>query len=450
MPEINFDGLVGPTHQYAGLSSGNLASLAHAGERGNPRAAALEGLSKMRFVASLGVGQAVLPPQPRPDVGVLRRLGFSGTDANVLESALRRAPKLLLSVSSASAMWTANAATVAPSSDTPDGRVHLVVANLASMFHRSLEPDQTARTLRAVFADPDRFHVHDALPPHVELGDEGAANHSRLATSAGQSGAAGDRASIGALHLFGWGRSADTGAGPRVHPARQSREASAAVGRLLDVPDGRALFWQQSPEAIDAGAFHSDVLAVGNDNVLLIHERAFVDSERLVEALRSALGPDFVCVVARSDELPLSEAVRAYPFNSQLVTAPDGSMAVIAPRECEVVPSARRFLERVVAEDNPVRTIHYVDVNSSMKNGGGPACLRLRVVLTDAERAAIGARVFWDEALGAVLEDWVGRHYRDRLTLDDLGDGRFLDETRAALDELTQLLELGPIYDFQR
>lgn len=437
MAEVQFDGLVGPTHQYAGLSSGNLASQAHAGERGNPRAAALEGLAKMRLVASLGVAQAVLPPQPRPDVASLRRLGFSGTDGQMLERALRDVPALLLSLSSASAMWTANAATIAPSSDARDGRVHVVVANLASMLHRSLEAEQTTRSLRAIFRDTSRFEVHDALPMHVDLGDEGAANHSRLRTMQGS------------LHLFGWGRSPET-AGPRVHPARQSRMASESVARLLELPEARVLTWQQSPDGIDAGAFHSDVLAVGNDDVFLVHERAFVDCDSLVRALTRSLGPELKCVVASETELAAVDAVHAYPFNSQLVTLPDATMAIIAPRECESTPSARRFFERVIAEDNPVAAVHYVDVNSSMKNGGGPACLRLRVVLTDAERAAVAPRVFWDDALGGALERWIERHYRDRLTLADLGDVRFLDETRTALDELTQLCALGSIYDFQR
>jgi succinylarginine dihydrolase len=135
--ELNFDGLVGPTHHYAGLSPGNLASESHAGEVGNPRAAALQGLEKMRFLAELGVGQAVLPPQPRPDFELLRRLGFGSDRAGALARAGREAPALLSAAWSASAMWAANAATVAPSEDTADERVHLVPANLLSMLHRS-------------------------------------------------------------------------------------------------------------------------------------------------------------------------------------------------------------------------------------------------------------------------------------------------------------------------
>src|SRR5690349_2574420 len=129
MRELQFDGLVGPTHHYAGLSPGNLASQAHAGEASNPRAAALEGLTKMRRVRELGIVQAVLPPQPRPSVALLRRLGFTGTDVAVLSRALAEAPDLLHAASSASSMWAANAATVVPASDSADGKTHFVPAN---------------------------------------------------------------------------------------------------------------------------------------------------------------------------------------------------------------------------------------------------------------------------------------------------------------------------------
>jgi succinylarginine dihydrolase len=427
LSEVNFDGLVGPTHAYAGLSPGNLAAMQHAGQIGNPRAAALEGLDKMRFVASLGVGQAVLPPHPRPAVAVLRQLGFSGTDAAVLESAARIAPELLPLVSSASAMWTANAATVIPSADASDGRLHLVVANLSAMFHRSLEAPATAGALRAVFAAGERFAVHEGLPPH--FADEGAANHSRLV----------DR--HGPLHLFGWGRRAfGATAGPRRHPARQTLEASQAVARLGEIRPGRARFLQQHPDGIDAGAFHSDVLAVGNEGFLMLHELAFAEPLEL----------DGVSVcLAQDAELPVADAVQAYPFNSQIVTLPSGKMAIIAPLESRETPAARRFLERVVAEDNPVEAVHFIDVNASMKNGGGPACLRLRVQLTAEERQALGGRVLLDDALHAELLAWIQKHYRDRISAADLGDPALLDETRAALDELTRILRLGSIYDFQ-
>jgi succinylarginine dihydrolase len=436
--EYNFDGIVGTTHSYSGLSPGNLAAVAHAGELGNPRAAALQGLEKMRFVAALGVRQGVLPPQPRPDVDTLRRLGFAGDDAQVLKNALRAAPELLRACSSASAMWTANAATVAPSADAPDRRVHLTPANLSTMFHRSLEAATTTDVLRAIFADARRFIVHDPLPSGPSFADEGAANHTRL-SSGGYT-----------VHLCGWGRDDAASAElPRKYPARQTRAASAAVARLHGVED-KSLLWQQAPSGIDAGAFHSDVLSVGNQQLLLFHEHAFVDHRALLSQLGARLGADFAAILATEAELPAAEAVRAYPFNSQLLSLPSGKMAIVAPREAQEAESARAFLERVVAEAAAVENLHYIDVNASMKNGGGPACLRLRVVLEDEERAAIRARVFFDDGLGAELESWVRRHYRDRLTLDDLADPALLDESRRSLDELTTLLRLGSIYGFQR
>lgn len=437
--EVNFDGLVGPTHNYAGLSRGNVASTRHAGDIANPRAAALQGLAKMRFVRGLGVLQAVLPPHPRPDVDALRRLGFSGDDATVLARASEGDGHLLRLCSSASAMWTANAATVAPSSDTMDGRVHFVPANLSSMFHRSLEAPLTTRVLRTIFANEEHFVVRDPLPGSEHFADEGAANHTRLYSASA------------VVHLFGWGREA-WGADAEAHrfPRRQTREASTALVRCHALDAGKALVWRQDPRGIDAGAFHSDVLCVGNESFLMLHEWAFENAPALLEELRRRLGDAFSYCLAREDELAASDAVACYPFNSQLLALPNGRMGIVAPVESERHPATRRYLERVVCEDNPVDAVHYVDVNASMNNGGGPACLRLRVVLSEDERRAVNGRIFVDEVLDADLVKWVERHYRDRLSRDDLRDPKLLDETRTALDELATLLALGSIYDFQR
>ncbi len=436
--EVNFDGLVGPTHNYAGLARGNLASIGHGGQVANPKQAALQGLAKMRRLMDLGVGQALLPPQERPDVHTLRRLGFAGTDAEIIEQTAATAPELLARCSSASCMWTANAATIAPSCDTTDSRVHIVPANLASLFHRSIEVTTTTRILRRIFADDSAFVVHDEVPRLVGLGDEGAANHTRLATP--------DRT----LHLFAWGQGPEKHLPtPRKHPARQTLGASQAVARLQRLHPSQLFFWQQHPEGIDHGAFHTDVLAVGNQGFLMFHELAFADHQRFLELIREALGPSFRYVLATSHELPVTDAIRAYPFNSQVLTLPDGTMCIIAPLESQSTPSTRRFLERVVAEDNPVARVEFLDVRQSMSNGGGPACLRLRVPLTATEKSSLGARVLLDEVLLAELEAWVVRHYRDRLSPADLADPQLLVECREALDELSQLLDLGSVYEFQ-
>jgi succinylarginine dihydrolase len=445
MREFQFDGLVGTTHNHGGLSPGNVASTTHGGQVSNPRAAALEGLTKMRFVRDLGASQAVLPPHDRPSLASLRRLGFHGSDEEAIAAAAEGDGFYLRVCSSASAMWVANAATVVPSSDAADGRMHIAVANLQQMFHRSIEPSTTARVLRAIFASPSRFVVHDPLPGGGQLADEGAANHIRLATSRG------------AAHLFAWGRTAwrgdDAGegyAGPNRHPARQTREASVALARLHRLDPVRCFFPQQHPDGIDAGAFHTDVMAVGSSRFLMMHELAFADEARLTEDLKRLLGDELFIVRATSSELSAESAVAAYPFNSQVLALPDGTMAIIAPEDSREDPEARTFLERVLAAGGPVRALHYVDVRQSMRNGGGPACLRLRVPLADDEAAAMGANVVLSDALHDALCAWIGVHYRDRLVPADLADPELAREGMRALDELTVLLGLGSIYDFQR
>lgn len=447
--EVNFDGLVGPTHNYAGLSYGNVASLRNKGVASNPRAAALEGLAKMKLLADLGLRQAVLPPHERPDVGALRRLGFAGGDADVLWRAKRDAPALLAACCSASAMWAANAATVSPSADAAVGRVHFTPANLTSQFHRSLEADTTAAVLRAIFADPARFAHHPPLPAAAAFGDEGAANHVRLAPRHGEPG----------VELFAYGRRATVApdpakVGPTRYPARQTREAAEAVARLHGLDGARTVFAAQGAAAIDAGVFHNDVICLGNENVLLYHAEAFDRTEEVVADLADRFnrlgGGSLVAVRAEPAELPLPDAVASYVFNSQLVTLPDGSMALIAPAECLEYDSAKRFIDRLLSAGTPVRSVRYVEVRQSMRNGGGPACLRLRVVLSEAELAAVKPSAFLTEGLYAALTAWVGRHYRDRLTSDDLADPALLDEGRRALDELTGLLGLGRVYPFQR
>lgn len=447
--EVNFDGLVGPTHNYAGLSHGNVASMSHGGAVSNPREAALQGLAKMKCLADMGLPQAVLPPHQRPSIETLRALGFGGSDADVLAAAAKRAPKLLVGCSSASNMWVANAATVAPSADTADARVHFTPANLSSKFHRSIEAPQTARTLRAIFRDETRFAIHAPVPGVQAMGDEGAANHTRLAPTHGHYG----------LHFFVYGHSA-LGA-PHVakktkkFPSRQALESFEAIARLHELGEDNTIFAQQDPAAIDAGVFHNDVISVGNENVLFYHERAFVDTEIVVADLRRQFtklnpGDEFYGIRVPARKVPLKDAVKSYLFNSQLVTTAPGRMALIAPSDCRETPSVREFVRELVDRgDTPVQEVHYFDLKQSMRNGGGPACLRLRVVLTESEMAALPPGMFINARSYQKLTKWVQKHYRDRLSHADLADPALLDETRRALDELTQILGLGKIYPFQ-
>lgn len=435
--EVNFDGLVGSTHHYGGLGVGNRASSANALQPSSPRQAARQGLGKMWALAQLGLAQGVLPPQPRPHVPTLRRLGFGGSDAEVVARAARDAPDLLSACSSSAHMWAANAATVSASADTADHRVHFTAANLASQLHRAIEVDVTERVLRKIFADPAHFAHHAPLPATPALADEGAANHTRLAPQADAPGAT----------LLVYGREA----GERPPwPARQSRAASEAITRQHGLAPERTVFARQNPAAIQAGVFHNDVIAVGHGDVFLCHEQAFADQAGVRAALERALGDAPLCwIEIPAAAVDLDTAVRTYLFNSQLVTLPDGRRLLIVPAECQAEPKVWRCLQERVAGAGPMAALRVMDVTQSMRNGGGPACLRLRVPLTDAERTAVAPGVMLDEALYRRLGAWIERHYRDRLTLADLADPQLLHENRRALDELTQLLGLGPLFDFQ-
>ena len=440
MTEVNFDGIPGPTHNYSGLAEGNLAAQAHKSRVSHPRQAALQGLAKMKALADRGFAQAVLPPQERPDMAALRALGFAGDDAAVLRSVAKSAPQILAACSSAAAMWVANAATVSPSPDTGDGRVHLTPANLVSHFHRSLEAPTTTRVLRAIFADANRFVVHDPLPPAAQMSDEGAANHTRFAADASGPG----------VEFFVYGRSTfDAGAAaPRRFPARQTREASEAIARRHGLAPERALFVQQNPAAIDAGVFHNDVIAVGTGTVLFCHERAFADQAGALRALEERID-GFTAIVVREREVDVERAVATYLFNSQLIERPEGGMLLVAPAECREDSHVAALLERTISGDGPIREVATFDLRQSMQNGGGPACLRLRVPLTAVERAAIRARVWLDDSLHLELARWIERNYRDRLAPADLADPALLSETRTALDELSRILGLGSVYPFQ-
>ncbi|WP_426015084.1 N-succinylarginine dihydrolase [Caulobacter sp. DWR2-3-1b2] len=439
--EANCDGLVGPTHSYVGLSPGNIASQANAGEASNPRAAVLEGLTKMRQLADWGLPQFVLPPHERPDLALLRSIGFSGSDAKVLETAWKQAPALAATSCSASPMWAANAATVTPSADTADGRVHFTPANLLTNLHRSLEGEQTTRSLRRLFSDEARFAVHDPLLAQPHFADEGAANHVRLCADHGEAG----------VNLFVWGREAWERWEGR-YPARQTREAFEAVERRHGA--ARGVFARQGMAAINGGAFHNDVVCVGTRECLLFHERAFEDRAAMEAGVRRAaqglFEPTFV-EISEAD-LPMDDLVKSYLFNSQLLVLPgEDRLVLLAPGETRDNPRAHAAAQALASSNGPIGRVEYVDVRQSMRNGGGPACLRLRVVLTEVELAATNAGQRFDAALHERLNLWAARRYRDRLAPADLIDPSLIVEGREALDELTTILKLGgDFYPFQR
>lgn len=407
--EINFDGIIGPSHNYAGLSLGNLASASNARDVSYPRAAALQGLVKMRHNLALGLAQGFLLPLPRPNHRFMEALGLDqGEDRRLLAAAW-----------SASSMWTANAATVSPAPDTADGRCHLTAANLVTMPHRSQEWPDTARQLRLAFADPAHFAVHDAVPPC--FGDEGAANHMRM----------GARHDAPGLEIFVYGRSGGA------FPARQHEQASRAVARLNRLDPDRVLFVEQAPEAIAAGAFHNDVVAVANERVLFTHEQAFADPDGTYAAIHAKL-PEAEIVVVPASAVSLADAISSYLFNAQLLTLPGGEMALVIPLEAWEHPRVRAWLDGMLASNGPIRHVLSVDVRQSMANGGGPACLRLRVV---ADPATVDPRFMLDAAKASRIEAVIGSHWPESIHPNQIGTPDLAREVTAA--RVALLEELG-------
>ena len=441
--EVNFDGLVGPTHNYAGLSYGNVASLNNAASFSNPQEAVLQGLAKMKAMHDKGLTQGVFAPHARPDLNVLRRLGFTGNDAQVINKAFKADPILLRACYSASAMWTANAATVSPSPDTNDSKVHFTAANLNNKFHRSLEPNTTTRLLKAMFNNEQYFAHHTHLPEQGFFGDEGAANHTRLCDSHGETG----------LELFVFGASAFNSklVKPVKFPARQTLEASEAICRLHNIKDTSQILLQQNPDVIDQGVFHNDVIAVGNANVLLCHQQAFLNQTQALDDIREAYvgNKQLYIIEVPTSKVSIQDAVSSYLFNSQLVSMNDDAMLLVAPQECQRNPAVKAYIEELIVADNPINQVQFFDLRQSMQNGGGPACLRLRVALNSHELAAVNPDVILNEQKYTQLCDWATRHYRDKLGANDFADPALLTESYQALDELTQLLSLGSVYPFQ-
>ncbi|MCP5465013.1 MAG: N-succinylarginine dihydrolase [Deltaproteobacteria bacterium] len=443
--EYNFDGLVGPSHHYGGLSFGNVASTSHQKAISHPKEAALQGLQKMKTLFDMGIAQGVLPPHERPFVPALKQLGYTGSDTQIIQKVAKENPTLLSLVSSASAMWTANAGTTSAAADTKDNKTHITAANLSSKFHRAIEANFTSRVLRKIFQGPSFVH-HDPLPYAVHLSDEGAANFTRLCESYDQQG----------LEILVYGRSAfdHNKTAPKKFPARQTEESCQALARTHQLQENSTLLLQQSPKAIDAGVFHNDVISVGNQNVFLYHEEAFLNTDAAIELItkryHALSGTEPIFIKVSSNEVSLNDAVQTYLFNSQIVTLSDKSMALIAPKHCEENPAVKARIDQMLsAQNNPINKVHYFDLKQSMQNGGGPACLRWRIVLDDAALKDTHAGCVFSEKLYNELCAWVNKHYRDELTADDLADPQFLKETRNALDELTGIMGLGSLYGFQ-
>jgi succinylarginine dihydrolase len=289
------------------------------------------------------------------------------------------------------------------------------------MPHRSHEWPGTSAQLKLAFANP-AFAVHGPVP--APFGDEGAANHMRLCANHGAPG----------VEVFVYGV---TG-GP--FPARQHAEASRAIARIHGVTS--ALFVQQSEDAIAAGAFHNDVVAVANENVLFAHEQAFAGKSEFYNDLKRLL-PEIEIVEVPASAVSLSDAITSYLFNAQLVTLPDGGgMALILPTEAQDNPRVWTWLETMIAGNGPIRRLIPVDVRQSMANGGGPACLRLRVV---CDPAHVDPRFLVDHAKLDLIASVVETHWPENISPTALSVSQLwarIIAARVALIEALSIPEL--------
>ncbi|MEM7473638.1 MAG: N-succinylarginine dihydrolase [Planctomycetota bacterium] len=440
MPEINVDAIVGPSHHFGGLGVGNVASQSHASTPSSPKKAALEGLQKAELVASLGIPQFLFLPPMRPRFELLTRLGFQGDiDAQIAQAA-EQMPRALSACFSSAFMWAANSSTVAPSSDTRDGKLHFTTANLISSWHRAFEAEEREQDLKQLFGEIAGLQVHSALPSIAPLRDEGAANHMRLC----------GKDENAAVHVFVHGESEESDLRPDRFLARHTLAASRSLATLHGLEESRTFYLHQHPDAISAGVFHNDVIATSHQDVMLHHEYAFADADaelaRLDRTFKETTGQELKRIMISDSQLPLADAVASYFFNSQLLTpsgdsADDARMVLVCPQHCEQIASARQLIETLLADtENPIDGVHYVSLGESMANGGGPACLRLRVTLTDSELAAVDPRFRVDSENLDKLRQVIEREYPDRLAFEDFQDSEVRAQIVRATDCLHQVV----------
>jgi succinylarginine dihydrolase len=435
--EINFDGLIGPTHNYAGLSQGNLASQKYLNQTSNPQAAALQGLDKMRLIMDQGIPQGFLLPHERPHLRTLRALGFGGTDEEVITQAAKQNPALLKNVYSASSMWAANAATFSPSIDSYDQNIHITPANLNSMFHRSIEHEFTKTQLELMFGGIAQ--VHKPIKNISGYGDEGAANHLRVSAQHLMQG----------FQIFVYGSPAFESHQGII--ARQAEEISQAVSTQHQLDPERVLFLKQNEQAINSGSFHNDIVSLANEEVFIFHQEAFADRvelERVLHHLKDHV-KGFHPIEILSEDISLDDLVSSYLLNSQLITVKNNEMMMLLPEEVQNHPNCMRWLDEIKSS-SPIKHIEFVDIRQSMMNGGGPACLRFKTVVNNDEFDKINEKFLLSPKKLMDLRALVSKHYRDQLNPGDLLDIKLMQESYTFLDELTQLLDLGAIYNFQK
>ena len=330
-----------------------------------------------------------------------------------------------------------NAATFSPSIDSYDQNIHITPANLNSMFHRSIEHEFTKTQLELMFGGIAQ--VHKPIKNISGYGDEGAANHLRVCAQHLMPG----------FQIFIYGSSAFESHQGII--ARQAEEISQAVSTQHQLDPERVLFLKQNEQAINSGSFHNDIVSLANEEVFIFHQEAFADRvelERVLHHLKEHV-KGFHPIEILSEDISLDDLVSSYLLNSQLITVDNNEMMMLLPEEVHNHPNCMRWLEEIKSS-SPIKHLEFVDIRQSMMNGGGPACLRFKAVVNNDEFDKLNEKFLLSPTKLMDLRALVSKHYRDKLYPEDLLDIKLIQESYTFLDELTQLLDLGDIYNFQR
>jgi succinylarginine dihydrolase len=294
-----------------------------------------------------------------------------------------------------------------------------------------MEHEERTDQLRVLTQGMNPCEVVDALPSSQPLRDEGAANHMRLCGSGNNRNRA--------VHVFVHEPASESDSlSPLRYVSRQSVVASHHVSRKLTLAEEKCVFIEQSQRAINAGVFHNDVIATSHGNLLLCHELAFTNTpqsiERMSEKYRQVVGEELICEIVTESMLPIEESVRSYLFNSQILSKSDGSFHLLCPSECGESERVRTVIEGWLAsESNPISSVETIGVQESMSNGGGPACLRLRLDVDEEQVSQLEPRWRFTPERHSEIARWIDNYYPARLCIDDLARWDFAEHAMAAV-----------------
>jgi len=193
-----------------------------------------------------------------------------------------------------------------------------------------------------------------------------------------------------------------------------------------------------------ACVFHNDVISTAHEHLWFMHEVAFENVDASLGEIEAAYlrqtGRNLRIIVVGSDELPLPVAVQTYLFNSQIITLPKADPREpsrfhwIAPQQCEKTLETNQLLQRWQKDrELSLEKVHYVSLQESMANGGGPACLRLRISLNREQLAALPPRIFLDAEQYHRVHDWIVKWYPEQLALSDLADATLVEHFQQAV-----------------